>query len=166
MEQVQIIAEKEMTSKLLKQFTIRTFIYSFLYFATIVALFIFTPFIRSSIWDVLLVVAVNVLFLMLLSKLATTDAFDGINTTSAPKKSLKRILNAAAVPMFIFTCVLSFIDIIFFHSVFDTSGGYTTFTLGIFAGIGALNILIWILVVNIYEKRILRKYLTLEEEEK
>lgn len=164
MEQIQVIAEKEMTSKLLKQFTIRTFIYSFLYFATIVMLFIFVPNAKSTIWPILLVLAINILFLMILSKLATTDAFDGISTTSAPKKSLDRISSVAAVPMFIFTCIFSFIDVIFFHSVFDISKGYTSANLAMFGSIIIINIIIWSLVVNIYEKRILRKYLTLEEE--
>lgn len=166
MEQIQVIAEKEMTSKLLKQFTIRTFIYSFLYFAMIVIFFIFEPIIKNAIWSIVLIIAFNVLFLMLLSKQATTDAFDGINTTSAPRQSLNRISNAAAVPMFVFTCIFSFIDIIFLHSIFDVSSGYTTNTIVYFTTIIVVNIIIWSLVVNIYEKRILKKYLTLEDENK
>lgn len=162
-ERIQVIAEKEMTSKLLKQFSIRTFTYSLLYFAMIVLLFIFQPLIPNSTWLVLLIMAVNVLFLMLLSKLATTDAFDGINTTAAPRQSLNRISTAAAVPMFIFTCIFSFIDIIFLHSVVDLSLGYTTNIIVTFAVILVINLIIWSLVVNIYEKRILKKYLTLEE---
>jgi len=162
-EQIQVIAEKEMISKLLKQFTIRTFIYSFLYFATIIGLFIFQPIIRSTMWIVLLIVAVNILFLMLLSRLATTDAFIGINTTSAPKKSLSRISSVAAVPMFIFTGIISFIDVLFLHSVFDMSNGYNTDNIIKFGGVVLINLIIWCLVVNIYEKRILRKYLVLEE---
>ena len=163
MEQIQIIEEKEMISKLLKQFTIRTFIYSFLYFATIVILFILEGAIDSSIGGIILVVVGNILYLMLISKMSTTDAFDGINTTSAPKKSLQRIANATAVPMFIFTCVISFIDVIFFHSLFTISG-YTTFVLAQLLGIVVGNIVICFLVVNIYEKRLLRKHVRFEEE--
>lgn len=164
MEQVQIIQEKEMISKLLKQFTIRTFIYSFLYFATIVILFILEGAINSSIGGVILVIVGNILYLMLISKMSTTDAFDGINTTSAPKKSLQRIANATAVPMFIFTCVVSFIDIIFFHSLFTLSSGYTTPVLVQLLSIVVGNIVICFLVVNIYEKRLLRKHVRFEEE--
>lgn len=164
MEQVQIIQEKEMISKLLKQFTIRTFIYSFLYFATIVILFILEGAINSSIGGIILVIVGNILYLMLLSKMSTTDAFDGINTTSAPKKSLQRIANATAVPMFVFTCVISFIDVIFFHSLFTLSSGYTTPVLVQLLSIVVGNILICFLVVNIYEKRLLRKHVTFEEE--
>jgi len=164
LEQIQLIAEKEMTSKLLKQFTVRIFIYSFLYFASIVGLFIFEPIIRSTLWPLLLITAINILFLMMLSKLATADAFDGINTTSAPKESLDRIAKVASVPTFIFTCVISFIDVIFLHSLFDTSGGYNFRVIAIFSGTVVLNIIIWTLVVNVYEKRILRKYLAVEEE--
>lgn len=164
MEQIQVIAEKEMTSKLLKQFTTRTLIYSFLYFATIVLLFIFGSVINSVMWFALLVTAINVLFLMLLCRLATTDAFEGINTTSASNKSLKRIVNAASIPMFIFTCLFTFIDIIFFHSVFDVSAGYTKSSVISFVLIPIINIIIWSLVVNIYEKRIIKKYLTLDDE--
>lgn len=164
MEQIQVIAEKEMISKLLKQFTIRTFVYSFLYFATIVVLFIFGFMIKSTIGFLLLIIAINTLFLMLLSKLATTDAFEGVNTTSAPRKSLQRISGSISVPTFIFTCIFSFVDVIFLHSVFDTSLGYTTFVIGIFTGIVFINIMIWWLVMNIYEKRLLKKYLTIEEE--
>lgn len=163
MEQIQIIEEKEMISKLLKQFTIRTFIYSFLYFATIVILFILEGAIDSSIGGIILVVVGNILYLMLISKMSTTDAFDGINTTSAPKKSLQRIANATAVPMFTFTCVISFIDVIFFHSLFTISG-YTTFVLAQLLGIVVGNIVICFLVVNIYEKRLLRKHVRFEEE--
>jgi len=162
-EQIQVIAEKEMTSKLLKQFTIRTFTYSFIYFAVMVIFFIFEPMINNDMWSMLLIVAINVLFLMLLSKLATTDAFSGINTTSAPRKSLNRISNAASIPMFIFTCIFSFIDIIFLHSIIDVSSGYTTNSMIFFIALIVINIIVWILVVNIYEKRILKKYLTLEE---
>ncbi len=164
MEQVQIIQEKEMISKLLKQFTIRTFIYSFLYFATIVILFILEGAINSSIGGVILVIVGNILYLMLISKMSTTDAFDGINTTSAPKKSLQRIANATAVPMFIFTCVVSFIDIIFFHSLFTLTSGYTKVVLAQLIGIVVGNIVICFLVVNIYEKRLLRKHVRFEEE--
>ncbi len=164
MEQVQIIQEKEMISKLLKQFTIRTFIYSFLYFATIVILFILEGAINSSIGGVILVIVGNILYLMLISKMSTTDAFDGINTTSAPKKSLQRIANATAVPMFIFTCVVSFIDVIFFHSLFTLSSGYTTPVLVQLLSIVVGNIVICFLVVNIYEKRLLRKHVRFEEE--
>lgn len=164
MEQIQVIAEKEMTGKLLKQFSLRTFIYSFLYLGVVAILFIFEPFIKSVLWSLLLVFAINVLFLMMLSKLATTDAFDGINTTSAPKKSLDRIATVAATPMFIFTAIFSFMDVIFFHAVIDISKGYTISNLTIFGSIVLINIFIWCLVVNIYEKRLLRKYLTLEEE--
>ena len=164
MEQVQIIQEKEMISKLLKQFTIRTFIYSFLYFATIVILFILEGTINSSIGGVILVIVGNILYLMLISKMSTTDAFDGINTTSAPKKSLQRIANATAVPMFIFTCVVSFIDIIFFHSLFTLTSGYTKVVLAQLIGIVIGNIVICFLVVNIYEKRLLRKHVRFEEE--
>jgi hypothetical protein len=163
-EQVQIIQEKEMISKLLKQFTIRTFIYSFLYFATIVILFILEGAINSSIGGVILVIVGNILYLMLISKMSTTDAFDGINTTSAPKKSLQRIANATAVPMFIFTCVVSFIDVIFFHSLFTLSSGYTTPVLVQLLSIVVGNIVICFLVVNIYEKRLLRKHVRFEEE--
>jgi hypothetical protein len=163
-EQVQIIQEKEMISKLLKQFTIRTFIYSFLYFATIVILFILEGAINSSIGGVILVIVGNILYLMLISKMSTTDAFDGINTTSAPKKSLQRIANATAVPMFIFTCVVSFIDIIFFHSLFTLTSGYTKVVLAQLIGIVVGNIVICFLVVNIYEKRLLRKHVRFEEE--
>ena len=164
MEQVQIIQEKEMISKLLKQFTIRTFIYSFLYFATIVILFILEGAINSSIGGVILVIVGNILYLMLISKMSTTDAFDGINTTSAPKKSLQRIANATAVPMFIFTCVVAFIDVIFFHSLFTLSSGYTTPVLVQLLSIVVGNIVICFLVVNIYEKRLLRKHVRFEEE--
>ncbi len=164
MEQVQIIQEKEMISKLLKQFTIRTFIYSFLYFATIVILFILEGAINSSIGGVILVIVGNILYLMLISKMSTTDAFDGINTTSAPKKSLQRIANATAVPMFIFTCVVSFIDVIFFHSLFTLPSGYTTPVLVQLLSIVVGNIVICFLVVNIYEKRLLRKHVRFEEE--
>ena len=164
MEQVQIIQEKEMISKLLKQFTIRTFIYSFLYFATIVILFILEGAINSSIGGIILVIVGNILYLMLLSKMSTTDAFDGINTTSAPKKSLQRIANATAVPMFIFTCVVSFIDVIFFHSLFTLTSGYTKVVLAQLIGIVVGNIVICFLVVNIYEKRLLRKHVRFEEE--
>lgn len=164
MEQIQVIAEKKMKSKLLKEFTIRIFTYTLLYFAMIVVFFIFQPLIRSVTWSVVLMLAINALFLMLLSKLATTDAFNGINTTSAPRKSLNRISNAAAIPMFIFTCIFSFIDVIFLHSVFDLSSGYTTNLIISFAVIVLINIIVWSLVVNIYEKRILKKYLTLEDE--
>jgi len=163
-EQVQIIEEKEMISKLLKQFTIRTFIYSFLYFATIVILFILEGAINSSIGGVILVVVGNILYLMLISKMSTTDAFNGINTTSAPKKSLQRIANATAIPMFVFTCVISFIDVIFFHSLFTVSSGYTKVVLAQLLGIVIGNIVICFLVVNIYEKRLLRKHVTFEEE--
>lgn len=163
MEHIQVIAEKEMVSKLLKQFIIRIFVYSFLYFAVIVGLFIFGMAIQSDFWVILLVVAINVLFLMLLSRLATTDAFEGINTTSAPKKSLQRISNSASIPMFVFTCIFTFMDIIFFHSLFDTSSGYTSSVLWVFFGTIVVNVVIWALMANMYEKRILRKYLTLEE---
>ncbi len=164
MEQIQVIDEKEMTAKLLKQFTIRTFIYSFLYFATIIGLFIFEMAIRSAFWTVLLIVAINVLFLILLSRFATTDAFSGINTTSAPGRSLKRITSATSVPMFVFTCVLSFMDIIFLHSIFDISLGYTSFIISVFLGIVLVNVFVWVLVSKVYEKRILKKYLTLQDE--
>ena len=164
MEQIQVIDEKEMTTKLLKQFTVRTFVYSFLYFATVVALFIFEIAIKSAIWMVLFIVAINVLFLILLSRMATTDAFSGINTTSAPSSSLKRISNAAAVPMFLFTCAFSFMDIIFLHSILDVSLGYTAFIVSVFVGLIFVNIFIWFLVANVYEKRILKKYLTLQDE--
>lgn len=166
MEQIQVIAEKKMTSKLLREFLIRTFTYSLLYFSIIVMLFIIQPVIRNEKWSILLVVAINILFLMLLSKLATTDAFAGVNTTSAPKKSLDRISSATAVPMFIFTCIFSFIDVIFFHSVIDVSAGYTRDSIILLVMIVIINIIIWCLVVSIYEKRLLRKYLTLEEENK
>jgi len=164
-EQIQVIAEKEMTSKLLKHFTIRTMIYSFLYFATVVVFFIFEPIVRSTVWSVLLITAINILFLMVLSKQSTTEAFNGINTTSAPRQSLKRISNVAAIPMFIFTCIFSFMDVIFLHSLFDTSDGYTASNVTMFAGIVIINIVIWLFVVNVYEKRILKKYLTIEEAE-
>ena len=164
MEQIQIIEEKEMISKLLKQFTIRTFIYSFLYFGTIVILFILEGVLNSSIGGMILVAVGNILFLMLLSKMSTTDAFDGVNTTSAPKKSLHRIAGATAVPLFIFTCVISFVDVIFFHSLLTISSGYTTFVLAQLLGIVVLNVVICFLVVNIYEKRLLRKHVTFEEE--
>jgi len=163
-EQIQVIQEKEMTSKLLKHFSIRILIYCFLYFATVVGLFIFQPFIKSTFWMLLLVTAINVLFLMILSRSATTDAFNGINTTSAPRKSLKRIANVTSVPLFICTAVFSFIDIIFLHSVFDTSNGYTKDNIPMFAGVVAVNLIIWTLVVNVYERRIIRKYVSIEEE--
>jgi len=163
-EKTQLIVEKEMTSKLIKQFTIRTFIYSFLYFATVVGLFIFQPLIKSTVWSVLLIVAINILYLMMLCKLATTEAFLGINTTSAPKRSLDRISNVAAVPMFIFTCIFSFIDVIFLHSVFDISNGYNVTNIAMFSGVVVINLIIWTLVVQIYEKRILKKHIVLDEE--
>ena len=155
MEQIQIIAEKKMTSKLLKEFIVRTFTYSLLYFSTIVMLFIFQPLVSSTLWSVLLVVSINILFLMMLSKLSTKDAFIGINTTSAPKKSLNRISKFVAVPMFIFTCIISFIDVLFFHSVFDVSSGYNRDNLIMFGGVILINFIIWCLVVNVFQKRIL-----------
>ena len=163
MEQVQIIAEKKMISKLRKEFAIRTFTYSFLYFATIVVFFIVEPIIANMLWTIFLILGLNVLFLMLMSKLATTDAFSGINTTSAPKQSLDRIAGVAAFPMFLFMSVCSFIDVIFFHSIFDLSAGYTVSLLVSFGSIVLVNIIIWSLVVYVYEKRILRKFLTMEE---
>ena len=164
MEQIQIIEEKKMKSKLLKEFVVRTFTYSLLYFSTIVMLFIFQPVVNSTLWSVLLVLSVNVLFLMMLSKLSTKDAFIGINTTSAPRKSLNRIANSVAVPMFIFTSIVSFIDVLFFHSVFDVSSGYNKDNLIMFGGVIFINFIIWCLVVNVFQKRILRKHLTIEEE--
>lgn len=157
MEQVQLIIEKEMISKLLKQFTIRVFTYSFLYFVVLVALFIFEPIIGSAFWAILLIVATNILFLMMLSKISTTEAFDGINTTSAPKQSLNRISSVANIPTLIFTGIISFLDVIFLH-------GYKNSTMNIFAGIVIINILVWVFVIKIYEKRVLKKYLVLEEE--
>ena len=164
MGRIQLIEEKKMTSKLLKQFTVRTFIYSLLYFCTIVAFFIFQPLVKSEIWTILLITGIDVLYLMLLSRLATIEAFEGINTTSAPKKSLDRIASVVSIPMFIFTGISSFIDVIFLHSVFDTSNGYTRENMLIFVGMVLINLTIWSLVVNVYEKRILRRYLTIEEE--
>ena len=50
------------------------------------------------------------------------------------------------------------------HSVFDVSKGYTMDIIVVFSSVVGVNLLIWTLVVNIYEKRILKKYLTLVEE--
>lgn len=168
MEQVQFIVEKEMTSKLIKQFSVRTFLYSFLYLGVIAILFIVGLAISKSSMlgislSILLITAINVLFLLIMSKSATTEAFEGVNTTSAPEKSLKRILSAISVPLFIITAIFTFLDILLLHSLLDMSKGYTTFSIGTFALMFGVNLIIFLLVVNIYEKRILKKYLIITE---
>ena len=167
MEQIQFIAEKEMTAKLLKQFSIRAFLYSLLYLGVIAILFIFSLYLTRAgnfglILSILLITAINVLFLLVLSRLATTEAFYGVNTTSAPRKSLDRILTAISVPLFIITAVFSFLDIIFLHSFFDISNGYTLTSIATFLSVLVLNICILLFIVNFYEKRILKKYLIIE----
>ena len=169
MEQVQVIAEKEMTSKLMKEFSLRTFLYSFLYFGIIAILFIVGLSLNRAgnvglVLSISLLTAINTLFLLVLSKLATTEAFDGINTTSAPKKSLDRILTAVAVPLFVITCIFTFFDVILLHSFFDISNGYNTVSMIAFVSMCILNIIVFYLIVNIYEKRILKKYLIIVEE--
>jgi len=169
MEQVQVIAEKEMTSKLIKQFSFRTFLYSFLYFGVIAILFIVGLSLNRAgkiglILSISLLTAINTLFLLILSKFSTTEAFDGINTTSAPRKSLDRILKAVSVPLFIITCVFTFLDVLLLHSFFDMSNGYSAMSMLAFLTMCALNIIVFLLIVNIYEKRILKKYLIIVEE--
>ena len=169
MEQIQVIAEKEMTSKLMKEFSLRTFLYSFLYFGIIAILFILGLSLNKSgkvslILSISLLTAINTLFLLILSKFSTTEAFDGINTTSAPRKSLDRILTAVAVPLFVITCIFTFFDVILLHSFFDISNGYNAMSMLAFGAMCALNIIVFSLIVNIYEKRILKKYLIIVEE--
>jgi len=169
MEQIQVIAEKEMTSKLMKEFSLRTFLYSFLYFGIIAILFILGLSLNKSgkislILSISLLTAINTLFLLILSKFSTTEAFDGINTTSAPRKSLDRILTAVAVPLFVITCIFTFFDVILLHSFFDMSNGYNAMSMLAFVTMCALNIIVFSLIVNIYEKRILKKYLIIVEE--
>lgn len=167
-EQIQFIAEKEMTSKLIKQFSIRTIIYSFIYLGVIAILFIVSLAISKSSMSgvglsLLLITAINVLFLLMLSKSATTEAFDGVNTTSAPEKSLKRILSAISVPLFIITAIFTFLDVLLLHSLFDISNGYTNFAIGTFIIMFLVNVIVFLLVLNIYEKKILQKYLIITE---
>lgn len=168
MEQIQFIAEKEMTSKLIKQFSFRTFLYSFLYLGVIAVLFIVGLAIKKSsipgvALSLLLITAINVLFLLIMSKAATNEAFEGVNTTSAPEKSLKRILSAISAPLFIITIIFTFLDILLLHSLLDMSKGYTSFAIGTFALMFMVNFIIFELVVNVYEKRILKKYLIITE---
>ena len=71
MEQIQVIAEKEMTSKLMKEFSLRTFLYSFLYFGIIAILFILGLSLNKSgkvslILSISLLTAINTLFLLIL----------------------------------------------------------------------------------------------------